>query len=271
MGGSNHATGRKRHYYYGKKREEVAAKLNEAIRLKSENRLVRGASPTVKAYLEEWLAGLRARGEVRPSTLVHYVWANGLVTPVIGKRRLSSLTRTDIQACYDDFAGRYAPSTMKLLHAALRRALNDAVDLGLIPSNPAQRVKLPRCLPRPMRTLTEDEARRLLVAAEGTTWRCMWTLMLSTGMRIGEVLGLDRSSVDLVSRTVSVSASYDSRLTKQNFPPKTAAARRSIPLAPMAVASLREHWRVQREHQSANPLLETDLDVVFSGSAGGAY
>jgi integrase len=259
----------KRRYYYGKRREEVAAKLNEALRLKLQNRLVKSGSPTVKAYLAEWHAGLTTRGEVRPITLARYRWAKDRLIPVIGKHRLSGLTRAHIQACHDDFARRYAPRTMKLLHAGLRRALNDAVDLGLIAVSPALQVKLPRCLPRRMKTLTAEEARRLLIVAEGTTWRCMWTLMLSTGMRIGEVLALDWSSVDLVSRTVSVSAGYDYLYTRRLLPPKTPAARRSIPLSPMAVASLREHWRAQREQQFANPLAwQADLDVVFSGSAG---
>lgn len=259
----------KRRYYYGKKREEVAAKLNEALRLKSQNRLSKAGGPTVSAYLDEWHAGLTARGEVRPITLARYGWAKDLLIPVIGKHRLSALTREHIQACYDDFARRYAPRTMKLLHAGLRRALNDAVDLDLIAASPALQVKLPRCLPTRMRTLTAEEARRLLMVAEGTTWRCMWTLMLSTGMRIGEVLALDWSSVDLRSRTVSVSAGYDYLLTRQLFPPKTPAARRSIPLSPMAVASLTEHWRAQREHQFANALAwQADLDVVFTGRTG---
>jgi integrase len=162
----------------------------------------------------------------------------------------------------------YAPSSMRLIHATLHRALNGAVDLGLISSSPAFRLKLPRKVRPAMKTLTAEQAAQLCRVAEGTKWQCIWTLMLSTGIRVGETLALDWCSIDLVLGSVSVSASQDF-VSGQILPPKTSASRRSIPLSPHAVAALRDHWRRQRDEQVNSGISwQTDLDVVFSGRHG---
>ena len=56
----------KRRYYYGKKREEVAAKINEALRLKAQNRLNNAGGQTVGAYLESWYAGVKQERRCAP-------------------------------------------------------------------------------------------------------------------------------------------------------------------------------------------------------------
>ena len=76
----------------------------------------------------------------------------------------------------------YARGTMRLHHAALSKALNDAVELGLIVSSPAFHAKLPRKLRPTMKTLTAEQALRLCRHAEGTKWNGLWTILVSTGL-----------------------------------------------------------------------------------------
>jgi integrase len=260
----------KRRYFYGKKREEVAAKLNEALRLKSQNRLSKAGGQTVASYLETWHAGLAVRKEVSASTLFHYQDSIQLIIPLIGKHRLSTLRREHVQACYDKLSGSYAPTTMRLHHAALRKALNDAVDLGLIASSPAFRARLPRLTRRPMQTLTAEQALRLCRFAEGTKWHGLWTLLVSTGLRIGEALALQWHALDLgsVTPTVSVSASLDI-ITSEIGPTKTPSSRRAVPLSPTAVAALKHHRYLQNQKRIGNAMAwQQGLDLVFTNDVG---
>jgi integrase len=260
----------KRRYFYGKKREEVAAKLNEALRLKSQNRLNNAGGETVATYLESWYAGVVARKEVGASTLHNYRLSIGLMKPLIGKHRLSALNRKHVQGCYDKLSATYAPGTMRVYHTALTRALNDAVDLGLIMSSPAFHAKLPRKSRTPVQTLTAEQALRLCRIADGTKWRGLWTLLVSTGLRIGEALALQWSAVDLESETPTVSVSANLEMLTNNIvSPKTASSRRSVPLSPTAVDSLRQHRHLQNQRRIQNATAwQQDLEFVFTNDAG---
>jgi integrase len=99
------------------------------------------------------------------------------------------------------------------MHGVLSTALNQAVDDSLIPSNPAARVK--KAVTRgqsPMRTLSHEEASRLLSAAEGTRDEALLTLALRTGLRQGELAALRWEDLDLSERgSVAMRRSADTR------------------------------------------------------------
>ncbi|WP_205763155.1 tyrosine-type recombinase/integrase [Aneurinibacillus aneurinilyticus] len=80
-------------------------------------------------------------------------------------------------------------------------AFNQAVKWKMIPQNPAQHVDLPRIERNKIRVLTSEEAKRFLEAAASNRWFALFTLMLTTGMRPGEALGLKWS---VISFTCSV-------------------------------------------------------------------
>jgi integrase len=86
--------------------------------------------------------------------------------------------------------GQFQPATIRITHNVCRQALDDAVDWGLIPSNPALRAKPPR-VPQPaIRPPTLAEAQALLKQADGHPWRALWYTIALTGCRRGEALGL---------------------------------------------------------------------------------
>src|SRR3712207_6719001 len=100
------------------------------------------------------------------------------------------------------------------MQGVLSTALNQAVDDGLIASNPASRVK--KAVKReqaPIRSLSQDEASRLLRAAEGTRDEALITLALRTGMRQGELAALRWEDLDLDKPrpAVTVRRSADTR------------------------------------------------------------
>jgi integrase/recombinase XerD len=100
-----------------------------------------------------------------------------------------------------------APTTVARRLAAVRSFFRHQVLLGARPDNPAASVELPkrrRTLPH---TLSPAEVERLLDAAAGTTPRALrdralGELLYGGGLRVSELVGLDRQSVDLENRLV---------------------------------------------------------------------
>ena len=93
--------------------------------------------------------------------------------------------------------GGVSASTVRGVHRVLRRALNDAVLWGLLARSPLLGVKPPRCEPREMRWWTPQQARTFLGAVDGDRFYALWVLLLTTGMRRGELAGLRWCDVDL--------------------------------------------------------------------------
>jgi len=121
--------------------------------------------------------------------------------------------------------GQCGPTGVNRDLAALRFMLNFAIRLGYIKDNPVTGVKM---LPEPqdrMHVLSHSEERTYLQAASRTL-RDLGVLMLGTGMRPAEVLGLRSEDIHLTERYALVPKG------------KTSAARRTLPLTESALQLL---------------------------------
>src|SRR6185295_16943847 len=104
-------------------------------------------------------------------------------------------------------AAGLAPSTIARRIAAVRSAFRHQVLLGRRADNPAAEVATPRRVRKLPRTLSPYESERLIEAANGTTPRALRDsaiveLLYGAGLRVGELVSLDKSSVDLDERLV---------------------------------------------------------------------
>jgi integrase/recombinase XerD len=102
-----------------------------------------------------------------------------------------------------------APATVARRMAALRSLYRHLMLLGARADNPAAEVASPRRVRRLPRTLSPGEAERLIEAAVGTTPRALRDsaiveLLYGAGLRVGELVSLERGSVDLEERLVRV-------------------------------------------------------------------
>src|SRR5205085_1845273 len=103
-------------------------------------------------------------------------------------------------------------------------------------------VSAPRVQRHEITPLSAEQARTLLEAAQGNRFEALYVLALTTGMRIGELLGLRWQDVDLAAGRLQVH--HTLVLTREGLrltEPKTARSRRRIALAPAAVEALRHH------------------------------
>lgn len=98
---------------------------------------------------------------------------------------------------------KLAPKTVRNIHGLLHRILDEAVRQRFIRYNPAKKTSLPRRVHKEMRFLVAPEIGRLLAAAP-EEWKPLVTLLVATGLRYGEALGLRVGDVDLMAGTVRV-------------------------------------------------------------------
>ncbi len=217
---------------------------------------------TLAVHIERWLADVVAHS-VRTSTRKNYGDLTRLyVLPTLGRVKLAQLQPGDVQRLYGALLARgLAPKTVRNVHAALRRALQQAVDWNLVPRNVATLVQPPRLSRKEVVVLDADQVRILLAVLGDDRWRGLLTVALATGMRQGELLGLKWADVDLTRHTLRVQRQLlrDGTLNE----PKTAKGRRTIDLPQSCVAVLREHKRTQAEERLIAGPEWSHNDLVF--------
>jgi len=121
-----------------------------------------------------------------------------------------------------------------------------------------------------MQTLTEEEVGRLFQASRGHRLHALWVLLATTGLRIGEALGLLWSDVDFASGRLVVNRALQRQpgVGYVFVEPKTAKSRRTVYLAQGTLASLAEHRRRQREDQLAAGSEWNNSGLVFATPVG---
>lgn len=263
---------KKRRTVYANTRKEAKALLAEAIsgNREEENRRQTAAVANLKVseYLVSWLS--EAEASLKVSSYRRYeLSVRCHLYPAFSDVPLDRLSPSHIQSLYQSkLKDGLSPRSVIHLHEALRRALNRAVALGLISSNPCTGVQLPRAPRTVMEPLNREEARRFLRAVRGTKHEALFVLAITTGMRQGELLGLRWKDADLGDARVRVSRSYvawSARGRGYTFvDPKSAGSRRAIDLTPTAVASLHRHEREMRE----SGLYGKECPVFSSASSG---
>ncbi|WP_137726592.1 site-specific integrase [Prescottella subtropica] len=217
---------------------------------------------TVERYLKQWLDGLR----LRPGTIANYQRTIRLhVTPYIGDVRLDQLTGARLSTMYrqletDGFrrgtkAGEQGLSarTVRYVHTIVSAALKQAVADGLLVINPATKAKPPTATEArapEMTAWTAEQAAGFLAwtREHRDNWEA-WHVLLYTGMRRGELVGLRWSDIDLDGQTISVGRSVgvlmaDGRRTTIIGPTKTGKPR-VVNIDAETVGVLRE-WRKAR-------------------------
>jgi len=190
--------------------------------------------------------------------------------PALGKRPLARVEPQDLQRLYSrKLEEGLAARTVGKLHVVLHRALQDAVRWGLVGRNVCDAVRPPKVHAQEMRTLSPDEARQFLAAAEGDALEALYVLAITSGLRQGELLALKWQDVDLEAGQLQVRRTI-ARVNGRGFveqEPKSARSRRSIALTPLAVDALRRHRARQLERRMI-ALVWEENDLVFANEVG---
>jgi integrase len=162
-------------------------------------------SITVEQWADRWIEQIVMPRRKPATTNAYRGHLNTWIVPVVGRRKLARLTpehvRAVLAAARD--AGRQ-PNTLRAIHGTISGMLEAARREGLLTENVASRVEPPRRPDSARGSLSADQTRELLSAAASAPHGAAYVLLLLTGMRMGEVLGLTWSCVDLDARRVVV-------------------------------------------------------------------
>ncbi len=272
---------RRRKVFRGRSAKEANDRRREYLdrRARGEGEAATTTRLNVAGWMERWLAGpveaSVAVGSRAPGTAQSYRHLyQAYIKPTLGAARLEKLTTADVDQLVSTLAAAgYKPNTIRLARACLRTALNAAVGEGLLARNPVERSVAPRvATTKHRRTLTLEEARRLLGSLEEEPLGPLIELALWTGMRKGELLGLLWEDVDVDAAVVHVRAGL-TRVTGRGLVrgrPKTEESADSVPLVGSAVAALRRQRSLQAERRLALGKRWQLGEYVFHGPRGGA-
>lgn len=270
--GRDPATGKRRYLNETVKgtKKEAQQRLTRILREQDTGTFVEPSKLTVNDYLDQWLE-TAARPRLRANTYTGYEkMLRVYVRPTLGGYRLDKLTALDIQRVIAGLQGQGLKArTIRYAMTVLSNALKQAVRWGVLASNPAERVTLPKQQKAETQALSPEEVARFLDAAAADRWGIVFTFALATGMRPSEVAGLQWRDVDLDARTVAVRRALTRKPGGRHLTePKTPRSRRSIPLPEGLVAQLREHRRGQDAERAAAGAAYQNDGFVFAGPTG---
>lgn len=183
------------------------------------------------------------------------------LVPAIGHVRLPELSVGAVEALFNGLD----PQTARHVRSTLRRAIADAQRDGLVGRNVAALARPPKLPHRERTILDAAEARQLIDSTRGTRYGPLWVVLVTTGLRISEALGLAWSDVDLGAPAIHVRRTLQRVDGEwQRRPTKTDKSRRSIPLTAIAVEAL----RAQRAQQDQDRGTGTIDGLVFTTDRG---
>jgi integrase len=260
---------KKRRWFYGKTRREVQDKLKRALLEQQQGKLLPVSRRTVGAYLAEWLE--QVRPTIRRRTHDSYALNVRRLDPHIGKVRLDALSAADIRKAYAALENSLSARSIEQAHTVLHTALRQAVLDGVLDKNPSDAVSSPRPERREMKTLTPGQVQSLMTSTANDRLHALWALLVTTGLRSGEAVGLKWEDVDLDEGSLTVRRSIQRQvgIGLVEVPPKTKRSSRRVHLADGTVRKLREHRIRQKAEFLSSGRPWNDHCFVFVNGVGG--
>ncbi len=256
----------------GRTKTEVSRKL-AAMRARIEQgQPARDDTMAFAAYAERWLSATLPASSRKETTQQLYagLTRNHILPSDLGRLTLDRMRPSDIDRFIIQLRAKgLGDSTVRQIYTIGRAIGDSAVRDGILGRNPFTAVSRPRIRRREATHLEPDQVSRLLEAASGSRYLPLFQLMVNTGLRRGEALGLRWRDVDLERRTLFVRGTLvriGGELTVTE--PKSTHARRHVPLSPDAVdvlLGLRDRIAAERPI-AANLWVQTDF--VFTTDIG---
>ena len=204
-------------HVYAKTQKALLDKLHQNIECYRDVELTEDSLMTLGEWLDRWLTEYKA-GMVRPGTLKNYrCYIEYYIKPQLGDKQISLVSQQDIQRMYrrlktegrihehPEMGHQLSDSMVRHIHSTLHAALKDAVQAHVIPRNPTEGTTAPKPNYKPKRILTRAELDDFLTVVEqDEVWRDFFQTELMTGLRRGEICGLQWNDFDEDAGTLKV-------------------------------------------------------------------
>lgn len=257
---------------YGKSKPDVAEKLRAATSARDKGDYFEPSKLTIRKWFNIWIS--EYCGDKKYSTLKQYKsFGENHICKSLGSIKIAELTPVHIQRFYNDLSRNgkvvkkkdeksgkavvtyeaMSAKSIRNVHGILSKCLNVAVNQGLIKSNPAERVTLPKVIREEIQPLTEDQQKAFVQAVNGNDYKNILILILFTGLREGEAIGLTWDCVDFQKGALKVYRQLQKRPVADGgytFCPLKNSKTRVIKLSPYVVTVLTN----QKAKQAAEKL-----------------
>ena len=268
--GYNEAGKPLRKYVSAKKRMEVVNKLKDLRRKIDDGLLVKDEDVKVTELFERWFDDVM-RHQIAPSTFSNYQTVVRMhILPRLGNKKIVELNVNDVDKLLSQKADSgLSASTVRRIRAVLAQCLDQAIRWELVHRNVATLSRSPKMVRHEGRTLSPDQARQLLESLRGHHNEALYALMLATGLRRGEALGLRWSDFDRLTGVLRISRQLKregSRLVTTDT--KTSLSRRAVNLPEPMLKALLAHEERQRADREWLDDQWIDSGYIFTTSVG---
>lgn len=271
-----------RKQFYGKTQKEVKEKLEEFKKQMSLGNLPSDDKLTLEHWYYTWLFDYRIK-DLKPKSFEKYegIYRNYIKGSTIGKIKLKDLRATHLQKHYNELIDIYNKpvSTVKSLNTRLKPCLAEAEKQGYIQKNYCKMVTLPKDnTTKEIKVLSSDQQKLFIEAIKGHNLEVLFLVALSTGLRLGEILGLKWSDIDFNTGTLTVNRTIqrvtqidrngnrESKVIEQL--PKTKNSIRTIPIPKNILIKLKDHRLEQNTNRLKLGNLYFNNDYVFCDKLG---
>lgn len=249
----------------GKRREGYFASLPEARNWLEDARyadrhdeLFCPSTLTLDTWFNYWIDNIV--GDLSPNTRRNYRerYVQN-IQPILGRMMLTDIKPLHCKMVLNSMEERYAGSTIRQAYITMGTLLKSAVMNELILRHPMNGVRFTKPIraANDVKYLTVEEEQKFLNVAQKSHNYFQYALILETGLRTGELIGLTWDCIDWDKQTLTVNKTLEYRHKTGEWragPPKTPSSYRTIPLTTRAI-SLLQQVRALREIQKKSPAL----------------
>ena len=255
----------KRKQQYFKKLQECRKWLADAQFNDEHGSILGSENPTVDAWFEYWIENIKGQ-VIRDNTKRNYLERyERNIKPILGDMLIKDVKPIHCQNVLLEMSKTYSNAMINYCRVAMGAMFSSALENELIGKNPVTKsVKCKSGKPsKEARVLTIEEQRLFLETVKDTSNYNQWALILQTGLRTGEMIGLRWSDVDFQNRIIHVRRTMEYRHEFGEWrigEPKTKSGVRDIPLTQETVNILKN----QRTKISGMKIISADFkDQVF--------
>ncbi len=279
----------KRRYVYAKSLQQLREKENKLLRDQLDSLDVYAAGNSdLNFVFDRYIA---TKTELRQTTYTNYIYMyNRFVRNEFGKRKIGTIKYSDVLYFYRHLVNdlHLQINTLETIHTILHPTFQLAVRDEIIRRNPSDGImadikKKSGADYNVRHALTLEQQRAFINYMVDNPffyhWHPLFTVLLGTGCRIGEVIGLRWEDIDLEKRMISInhSVTYYPRIKdgyKCQFTvslPKTKAGIRTIPMMDAVYKAFLEEYEIQKENGFNSTVIDGMTGFIFCNRFGNIH
>lgn len=220
---------------------------------------------TVDMWFNEWWDNIIF--DLSPNTRRNYKERYEInIKPVIGNMNITAVKPMHCKKVLKDMDSKYAGSTIRQTFITMGTMFKSALMNDIITKHPMDGVRYSKPIRAvdDIKYMTVEEQRIFLETAKSSHNYKQYALILETGLRTGELVGLTWDNIDWNNRTLSVTKTLEFRYKQKDWragPPKTQTSYRTIPLTERAFDILQELYK-ERTTRKESDLLSRSLEYI---------